>query len=391
MLLISVILLIAGFYVGWNMGANDAANCIGTTVGAGIISYHRAVLLMSIFALAGAVLQGHHVMKTIGKGIVLCDPSSYASPERIADLEKTNKQLDSPDAADTDDYHELIEKRTRLEAEIDAEIEAGKPAGHEELFPAGRLPDFAIFVALISAGLFVTLATFSSIPVSTSQAIVGGVLGVGLGITGFNSEFFNLGVLTRIFGSWIICPFLTMLLSLVLFYFLRLFLRKIKSGVKMHRTIAFLVVLSSCYVAYSLGMNNVGNAVGPLLCKFPDQGILLAAFCGIALGVGAITFGKRVTATVGKKITPLDPPSALAAQVSAASGLYFFSMMGIPVSTSQAVVGAVIGVGLVRGAKAVSHGKILEIAVGWVASPVFAAIFAAVTFKAALYFFPKPF
>ncbi len=373
------------------MGANDAANCIGTTVGAGIISYRRAVALMAVFALAGAVLQGDRVMKTIGKNIVLCDPSSYVSRENTDRLKEIDAELDRLEIGDDGEYLKLRETRRELEAEIETEIETRRPADHEEYFPGGRLPDIAVFIALISAGFFVTLATFSSIPVSTSQAIVGGVLGVGLGITGFRSEFFNLGVITRIFGSWIICPFLTMLLSLAVFSILKLILNRLSSGTQVRRTISFMVIISSCYVAYSLGMNNVGNAVGPLLCKYPDKGIFLAAFCGIALGVGAMTFGKRVTDTVGKKITPLDPPGALAAQISAASGLYFFSMIGVPVSTSQAVVGAVIGVGLIRGAKAVSRGKIVEIVVGWVASPVFAAIFAAITYKLTVYLFPQTF
>ena len=99
----------AGAYVGWNIGANDTANCIGTSVGCGLIRFKQAVALVAIFATLGAVLQGDHVMKTIGKGIVKED-----------------------------------------------------------------LDYIAIFVALLCSGFFVTLATFFKIPVSTSQAIVGG-------------------------------------------------------------------------------------------------------------------------------------------------------------------------------------------------------------------------
>jgi len=104
-----LILLGAGTYVGWNIGANDTANCIGTSVGCGLIRFKQAVVMVAIFATLGAVLQGDHVMKTIGKGIVKED-----------------------------------------------------------------LDYIAIFVALLCSGFFVTLATFFKIPVSTSQAIVGG-------------------------------------------------------------------------------------------------------------------------------------------------------------------------------------------------------------------------
>lgn len=99
------------------------------------------------------------------------------------------------------------------------------------------------------------------------------------------------------------------------------------------------------------------------------------------MAVGALTFGQRVTETVGKSITPLDYAGALAAQTSAAFGVHLFSMLGIPVSTSQAVVGGVIGVGLTKGMQVVSTGKIRTIFIGWVATPTCAAIFAATVYR----------
>ena len=73
--------------MGWNIGANDAANCIGTCIGSGIINFRRAVGLMAVFVILGSVLQGHHVMKTVGKGIVVCDPESYISDDKLQRLE----------------------------------------------------------------------------------------------------------------------------------------------------------------------------------------------------------------------------------------------------------------------------------------------------------------
>jgi PiT family inorganic phosphate transporter len=337
--LLSVILILAGFYVGWNIGANDAANCIGTTVGAQIISYRKAVAIMAVMVILGGVLQGHHVMKTVGKGIVISESEAY------------------------EDYH-------------------GKPAGAEfsAYFPDERLPDKAILVALLSAGLFVTLATFSSIPVSTSQAIVGGVAGTGLGIVGFSSAYFKLGVLLKIFGAWVISPVLTMILAFALYLVLGRALRK-RTSIAWSRVMAVAVVLSAAYVSYSLGANDVGNAIGPLLSKFPDKGPWLALLGGVAMAVGAYSFGERVTETVGKSITQLDYAGALAAQTSAAFGVHLFSMAGIPVSTSQAVVGGVIGVGLTKGARAVSTKKITTIFLGWVITPLCAAIFSALVYR----------
>jgi PiT family inorganic phosphate transporter len=99
------------------------------------------------------------------------------------------------------------------------------------------------------------------------------------------------------------------------------------------------------------------------------------------MAVGAITFGSRVTDTVGKSITPLDYGGALSAQLSAAFGVHLFSMAGIPVSTSQAVVGGIIGVGLTKGMRAVSAKKISTIFIGWVVTPACAAVFAAVVYR----------
>jgi PiT family inorganic phosphate transporter len=334
-----VILILAGFFVGWNIGANDAANCIGTTVGAQIISYRKAVAIMAIFVILGGVLQGHHVMKTVGKGIVISEATVF------------------------EDHNG---------------IEAG--ADFRNYFPDDRLPDMAILVALLSAGFFVTLATFFSIPVSTSQAIVGGVAGVGVGIVGFNASYFKLGVLMKIFGAWVISPVLTMILAFVIYSLLAHFLKR-ASSIVWSRVMGIAVICSAAYVSYSLGANDVGNAIGPLLSKYPDKGLWLAVLGGVAMAVGAITFGSRVTDTVGKSITPLDYGGALSAQLSAAFGVHLFSMAGIPVSTSQAVVGGIIGVGLTKGMRAVSTKKISTIFIGWVVTPACAAVFAAVVYR----------
>jgi len=300
-----ILLLGAGSYVGWNIGANDTANCIGTTVGCGLINFRKAVLLVSVFVLIGSVLQGEHVMKTIGKGIVKAD-----------------------------------------------------------------LNFLAIVVALICSGFFVTLATFFRIPTSTSQAIVGGVTGIGLAV---GAEIDYAKFIT-IAGSWIVCPVMVMLLAFVLSHLLTLVLRQIRVGAMLlQNALGWMAIISACYVAYSMGANNAGNAVGPIanLGIVPPRILLLIG--GVAISVGAMTYGKKVADTVGKGITPLDLPGAFVAQVASAFGMHLFSLFGIPVSTSSAIVGAVVGVGLVKGAKAISKKTIMTILVGWALTPILAA------------------
>ncbi len=316
-----VILLLAGAYVGWNIGANDTANCIGTTVGAGLLPFSRAVLIVALFAILGALLQGQHVMKTIGKGIV---------------------------------YQEL---------------------------------DFlAVCVALVSSGIFVTLATFKRIPTSTSQAIVGGVVGIGLAV----KAPINTTKFWTIAGSWIICPVMVMILAYALSRLVGVILAKVRVSILIvQQVMGWLAILSGCYVAYSMGANNAGNAVGPIssLGLFPS--IWLLALGGGAIAAGAITYGRKVADTVGKGITPLDVRGAFVAQTASAAGMHLFSLWGIPVSTSSAIVGAVVGVGLVRGARTISKKTILTILIGWVLTPCLAAVTAYSAYRLLSAFFSR--
>ena len=244
---IFILLLAAGAYVGWNIGANDTANCIGTAVGCGLISFKKAAVLVAVFVIIGAMLQGEHVMKTIGKGIVKAD-----------------------------------------------------------------LNYLAVCVALICSGFFVTLATFFRIPTSTSQAIVGGVVGIGLAV-GAEIDYAQLIVIAE---SWLVCPILVMALSFGLMALVRFILNRFGSrSFLFQQAFGWLAILSACYVAYSMGANHAGTAMGPIanLNILPPMVLLLIG--GVSIAVGAITYGKKVAYTIGKGITPLDIPSAFVAQI----------------------------------------------------------------------------
>ncbi len=308
-----ILLLGAGAYVGWNIGANDTANCIGTTVGCGLLKFKHAVILVAVFVLLGALLQGQYVMKTIGKGIVQTD-----------------------------------------------------------------LSYLAIFVALICSGFFVTLATFYRIPTSTSQAIVGGVVGIGIAV----DAQVNYAKFLVIAESWIICPLMVMTLAFVLSHIVTRILRRFGSqSLMMQHMMGWLAIVSACYVSYSMGANNAGNAVGPIANLGIINTNVLLLLGGISIAIGAFTYGKKVADTVGKGITRLDIPGAFVAQMSSAFGMHLFSMLGIPVSTSSAIVGAVVGVGLVKGAKAISKKTILTILAGWVLTPTLSASTSFLLFK----------
>jgi PiT family inorganic phosphate transporter len=130
-----------------------------------------------------------------------------------------------------------------------------------------------------------------------------------------------------------------------------------------------------------MGANNAGNAVGPIANLGIIHPKLLLLIGGISIAVGAATYGEKVADTVGKGITPLDIPGAFAAQVSSAFGMHLFALLGIPVSTSSAIVGAVVGVGLVKGMKAISKKTIVTILLGWLLTPTLAAVSAFLLYR----------
>lgn len=241
------------------------------------------------------------------------------------------------------------------------------------------LTSIAVITALVCSGLFVTMATLFRLPVSTSQSIVGGIAGVGLAA----AADVNLAKIGTIAQLWIICPLLTGVLAFCLYWMFRRIFRRMEHKSIWQRVPNALLILSACYVGFSMGANNVGNAMGPI-ANLGIQASWLGAVGGVALALGTLTFGRRVTETVGSGITMLDPVSALSAQTAAALAIHYFSILGIPVSTSQAVVGAVIGVGILHGVRTIKTRKIVNIALGWVATPTIAGVFAFLLYKVVL-------
>jgi PiT family inorganic phosphate transporter len=302
---ILILLGLAGFYLGWNIGANDGGNCIGTSLGAGLVSFRRGALLVALFLLLGALLQGERVVETMGRGIV-----------------------------------------------------------------SAELPPMAVLLALLTGGLVVSAATILRIPVSTSQSVVGGVIGAGLS----RGAPVNLDRVGDIVLSWILCPAVAMILSAVGYLVMRRILRQVTWTPRIQRMLSWLVLVSACYAAYSLGANNAGNIVGPIgnLRQIPM--FLLLLLSAAAMATGVITFGRGVAEAIGKGIVPLDLVGAVVVQTSMGLAIHLYSTIGIPVSTSHTVVGAVIGVGLVRGIQMVGRRKIAEIGMGWVATPVAAVL-----------------
>ena len=444
MVLIGLALVVCA-YMAWNIGANDVANAMGTSVGSRALTLKQAVIIAAVFEFCGAFFAGDAVTDTVRKGILSVD---FADP--------------------------LID-----------------PAFSQDIA-------FGFIAAMMAAATWLTIATRMGLPVSTTHSIIGGILGVGLilevkystdlidwevvrkvvmswvaspvmgGLIGFFSfiiikklilesenpidrsrwlapvlafpTFFVLGLALQfkalkgfisraasegwienkydwlpvkengVFDPWasnawipinsiLLAAFIGAVSSLVLYAVLqRIDINEEKRGFRgVERIFVWLQIITAAYVAFAHGANDRSNAIGPMAAVWQvlssDTGqlaakaeiplwLILLGSAGIAIGV--MTWGWRVMETIGKKITDITPTRGFAAEFGAATTILVFSMpfLAVPVSTTHTLVGAVVGVGLAGGAKAVDFRVFGKIAASWVASVPAAAFGAIVLFVA---------
>jgi len=416
-------------YMAWNIGANDVANAMGTSVGSGALTLRRAIIVAAVFEFTGAVFFGSHVTETIRKGV-----------------------LDFGDVGFTE---ELSQKLM-----------------------------YGFMAALLAAAIWLTVATRFGMPVSTTHSIVGGVIGMGLyiqpssvnwgkvieivlswiaspllggilafvsflvikrlifnnedpftqtkmlapilalptffvlglafqfkGLKGFYSNLDDAGYIDKAAwlpakegitfnpfadGAWIPINSLAVALAIGMFasFILWVVLKRYQfkeEGMKgVERVFIWLQIITACYVAFAHGANDVANAIGPMAAIYDiatsttgtltDGNVGVPLFLlligGIGITVGVATWGYKVMDTIGKKITHITPSRGFAAEFGAATTVLIFSMpfLAVPISTTHTLVGAVVGVGLAGGAGAVDFRVFAKIAASWVASlPISAA------------------
>ncbi|RLD17895.1 MAG: inorganic phosphate transporter [Caldiserica bacterium] len=218
------------------------------------------------------------------------------------------------------------------------------------------------FLSALSAGIMIHLMSYLKLPVSTSHAIVGSLVGVAI----FHKNPIDTSRLIKSVICWIITPVGAVIFSFILFFILRAIFSNIKNVIVYNAIIKFLSIGIGCYGAYSLGANNLANVVGVYVGAGMLSPFTAKLLGGIAISIGVLTYSRNVMETVGKGIAVLDPFSALTAILSGAIILHIFAEIGVPVSSSQAIVGAVFGVGLIRGAKTISYRKLIQIFSGWI-------------------------
>jgi len=401
-----IIAVAAGFYMAWNIGANDVANAFGTSVGSGALTIRQVVILAGIFEFSGAFLVGTNVADTIKGGIIATEPFS----------------------------------------------------GSVELFGMGML------AALLAAAIWLNVATYFSQPVSTTHAIIGAVIGFGVVARGPGCVAWT--KMGTIAASWVISPLAGGIIAYIVYkcivrvvlnsrhpvYMARMAVPLGLSGVVcivvlsvlyrglprlrldlplgvaaaialpaaaaayvacraaiqirtrnrrirlaeryivVERWFSRLQVVTGCYMAFAHGANDVANAVGPLAgciqifrehadtvaTKTPVSPLLLA-FGGVAIVVGLATYGTKVIEAVGRKITEVTPTRGFSAEFATASTVLVCSKMGLPISTTFVLVGAVMGVGIARGFAAIDLKVIRRIFASWLITiPISAALAAGI-------------
>lgn len=323
--------LSAGLFLGWSLGANDAANIFGTAVSTRMVKFKTAAIIISVFVIIGSVFSGSGAQQTLGA------------------------------------------------------------LGKIDSLPGA-------FVVALAAALSIFMMTKLGLPVSTSQAVVGGIIGWNF-FTGHDTD---LQIVIKIVGTWIICPVLSAVIAFLLYKMVKRFINKRKIHLlSLDHYTRLGLIIAGAFGSYSLGANNIANVMGVFtdsmkLNSIKIMGILelnstqqLFFLGAIAIAIGVCTYSKRVMMTVGNDIYKLSSMSALLVVLSHSIVLFLFASEGlkifleshglpslslVPVSSTQAVVGAVIGIGLASGGRNINFRLVGRIGLGWIVMPVISAI-----------------
>ena len=329
----SLSFLSSGLFLGWSLGANHAANVFGPAVGTRMVRFTTAALIASIFVILGATISGAGAAQTLG---------SLGAVNALA----------------------------------------------------------GSFTVALSAALTVFWMTRWKLPVSTSEAILGAIIGWNF-YAGFVTDTHTL---TRILLTWVACPVLSAVFAMALYLGIRGIL--LKSNIHILHldmlTRTGLIVVGA-FGAYSLGANNIANVMGVFVSSNPFSDLTLFGkvslsgtqqlflLGGLAIAVGIFTYSERVIRTVGKDLLRLSPLAAFVVVLAHSLVLFLFaseslerflvqhhlpSVPLVPVSSSQAIIGAIVGIGLIKRGAGIRFRVLSNIALGWVSTPVIAGILA---------------
>lgn len=386
---------ILALYMAWAIGANDVANAMGTSVGSGALTVGGAIIVAAVLEFAGAFLAGGHVTDTVRKGML--DLSMMTREQLIYGM------LGSLAAAGT-----LLVVATRFGLPIStthsivgAIVGFGAIAVGLDAVKWGKIAQ--IVLSWVTSPLLAGVIAFFIFQITRIKVLdkpdpVAQIR--KLGPVFFFFVFFIIGLVTLFKGLKPLKLDLNLTQSLIGSVALGLigaaigafFIRRVDLGEenpkhrfsRVERIFVVLQILTACAIAFAHGSNDVANSIGPLAAishavqgmdlgsKAPVEPWMLA-IGGIGIVIGLATWGYRVMETIGKKITELTPSRGFAAELAAATTIVVASRLGIPISTTHTLVGAVLGVGLARGIGALDLRVVGKILASWVATLPLAA------------------
>ncbi len=229
-------------------------------------------------------------------------------------------------------------------------------------------------ISSVAAAITVTIMTFLRLPVSTSQAVVGAIMGIGI----LNNQI-NLSGLGKVVACWVGTPVGALIISIPLYYMAAAIYNRLNMNLfRADSALRFGLVAAGAYGAYALGANNVANVTAVFVGAGLITVFLATLIGGVSIALGILTYSKSVMETVGKKLVKLDPFSAFVVVLAEAITVHIYTIIGVPVSTSQAVIGAVVGIGIVKGAHTVRKKTLKNILLAWLLTPVVACFIALV-------------
>ena len=393
-----LITIILGFAMAWAIGANDAANSMSTAVGARAITPKQAVVIAGILEFTGAYFFGKSVTETIRKGIL--DPTRITDPTvlvygSIAALLAATIWL-------------IIATKFGLPVSTTHSI-IGGIVGYGMVYAGTAIVNWGKMTQVVLSWIlspiigaimayFIFKALTKSIferknPVRSAR--IWSPFWIGLAFVVIGTMFYikvlhgkNLGTGVVLYG----------IPAGIAVFFMTYALIKLRFPISdplvgVESIFRRVQVVTSGYVALAHGANDVANAIGPVAAVYAVASMGMAgmkvpvprwilALGGLGIAVGVATYGYRVMETVGKRITELTNTRGFTIDFSAATVVLIASWLGLPISTTHVVVGAVIGIGLARGVKAINKDIVRDIIISWFVTVPVAGLISAVIFKA---------
>ncbi|MER2493710.1 inorganic phosphate transporter [Catenovulum sediminis] len=395
-LMLVVLAGIVGFIMAWGIGANDVANAMGTSVGSKALTIKQAIIIAMIFEFAGAYLAGGEVTSTIRKGII--DSGPFMDVPELFVIGMISSLIAAGTWLAVASYmgwpvsttHSIVGAIIGF-----AIVSVGSDAvswtkvsgivGSWIVTPL--LSGVLAYIIFMSAQRFIfdtdNPIKYAKRYVPVYMALAGFVLSLVTIKKGLKHVFADFSMSLSTTEAYLYAA----LIGLVVAIIGRFFIARLDIDAEADKSMQFnnvekifavLMIVTACAMAFAHGSNDVANAIGPLAAvvsviqndgEIGAKSVLawwilpLGAFgivCGLAL------FGQRVMATIGKGITHLTPSRGFAAELAAASTVVIASGTGLPISTTQTLVGAVLGVGLARGIAALNLGVVRNIVISWV-------------------------